>query len=422
MKITENSKVIMEFLSKKSCIKQVDHTKKTDKILLKLFHELRSADQYINSLKKVAQLSDFYNLKIVRINNVSEIPKPRLYSDKAFPENVRMHINENATYLLVYTFSLFGRHIKFKFIVEDNNINDHIDTYNNYVDRMLMWSYILNEYSSKECSRELDVYLYFTTLKKFLPESNVSILSENNVNTAYTTTCPKVSDIVIFRKEEWFKVFMHETFHNFSLDFSDMNVEHATRRILEIFPVKSNVNVNLFEAYAEFWARLMNGLFCSYFAMHDRSNNFEFLENAENFLYFERSYGFFQMVKTLNFMGLRYNDLYSKNKASAISREILYKENTSVLAYYVLTLILFNNYTGFLVWCDENNFSLLQFKKTNKNLDEFCNFIEKNYKTKSMLHGIECAEDLLAKLKPKKNNNKVHYLLRNMRMTSCELG
>lgn len=271
------------------------HTKKTDRILLKLFHELRLADEYVNSLKKASKLSDFYNLKIVRINNISEIPKPRLYSEKAFPEKVRMHINEKATYLLVYTFSLFGRHIKFKFIVEDDKINDHIDTYNEYVDRMLMWTYILNEYSSKECSSELDVYLYFTSLKKFLPESNISILNENNVNTAYTTTCPKVSDIVIFRKEEWFKVFMHETFHNFSLDFSDMNVEHATKRILEIFPVKSNVNVNLFEAYAEFWARLMNCLFCSYFAMYDRSNNIEFLENVENFFFILKDHmGFFK--------------------------------------------------------------------------------------------------------------------------------
>jgi len=422
MKITETSKIIMEFLSKKNCIKEVNHTKKTDKSLLKLYNDIRDADIYINSLKENTKLIDFYNIKVSRINNVNEIPKPRLYSDKSFPEKIRNHIDENATYLLIYVFSLFGRHIKFKFIVEDQKINDNIETYHSYVDRMLMWLYIINDYSSKECSKELEVYLYFTSLKKILPSSNISILNENNVNTAYTTTCPKVSDIVIFRKEEWFKVFIHETFHNFALDFSDMNVEQATKRILDIFPVKSNVNVNLFEAYAEFWAELMNSLFCSYFAMGNKSDKVEFLENAENFLYFERSFGFFQMVKTLAFMGLRYNDLYSKNKTSVISRDILYKENTSVLAYYILTSILFNNYSGFLSWCDENNFSLLQFKKTNKNLESFCSFIEKNYKTKSMLDSVECSENLLAKLNLKKNNYKIGYLLKNMRMTACELG
>ena len=421
MKLTENSELIMSFLSKKNCVSQVHITKKTQNILLKLYHEIKIANDYISSLKN-KNPSDFYNLKITRINNITEIPRPRLYSDKAFPEKVRSHINDHATYLLVYSFSLFQRKIKFKFIVEDEMINNNIETYNRYVDAMLMWMYILNDYSSKECSKELEVYLYFTTLKKILPETNISVLSENNVNTAYTTTCPKVSDIVIFRKEEWFKVFMHETFHNFALDFSDMNVENCTKRILSIFPIKSDVN--LFEAYAEFWAEFMNSLFCSFFAMHDNNNTEEFLSNAEYFLHFERTFGFFQMVKTLDFMGLKYKDLYSNNKASIASREILYKENTSVFSYYVLNLILFNNYQGFLAWCDTNNFSLLQFKKTSRNLDEFCNYIEKNYKTKSMLDGVSCTENLLIKMKSKKNvsNQKISYLMRNMRMTVCELG
>jgi hypothetical protein len=421
MKLTENSELIMSFLSKKNCVPQVNMTKKTKQILLKLYHEIRIADDYVCSLKN-KKGSDFYNLKITRINNITEIPRPRLYSDKAFPEKVRSHINDNATYLLVYSFSLFQRKIKIKFIVEDEMINNNINTYNRYVDAMLMWMYILNDYSSKECSKELEVYLYFTTLKKILPETNISVLSENNVNTAYTTTCPKVSDIVIFRKEEWFKVFMHETFHNFALDFSDMNVENCTKRILSIFPIKSDVN--LFEAYAEFWAEFMNSLFCSFFAMRDKNKEDEFLSNAEYFLHFERTFGFFQMVKTLDFMGLKYKDLYSNNKASVASRELLYKEDTSVFSYYVLNLILFNNYQGFLAWCDTNNFSLLQFKKTNRNLDEFCNYIEKNYKTKSMLDGVSCTESLLAKMKSKKNvsNEKISYLMRNMRMTVCELG
>ena len=247
MNLTENSELIMSFLTKKNCVSQVNITKKTKQILLKLYHEIKIAHDYVCSLKN-KKGHDFYNFKITRINNITEIPRPRLYSDKAFPEKIRSHINDNATYLLVYSFSLFQRKIKIKFIVEDEIINNFIDTYNRYVDAMIMWMYILNDYSSKECSKELEVYLYFTTLKKILPETNISVLSENNVNTAYTTTCPKVSDIVIFRKEEWFKVFMHETFHNFALDFSDMNVENSTKRILSIFPIKSDVN--LFEAYA----------------------------------------------------------------------------------------------------------------------------------------------------------------------------
>jgi len=126
-----------------------------------------------------------------------------------------------------------------------------------------MWLYIINQYASKQCANSLVIYLYFTSLEKRIPNSNISILDEINVNTAFTSTCPKDSEIVVFRKEEWFKVFIHETFHNFALDFSDMNNNDAHKCILDIFKVNSNVN--LYEAYTEFWAEIMNALFCSFF-------------------------------------------------------------------------------------------------------------------------------------------------------------
>ena len=72
-----------------------------------------------------------------------------------------------------------------------------------------------------------------------LPSTNIEILNSSHVNTAFTRTCPKKSEIVVFRKEEWFKVFIHESFHNFGLDFSDMNNAECTSRILDIFPVNS---------------------------------------------------------------------------------------------------------------------------------------------------------------------------------------
>jgi hypothetical protein len=86
--------------------------------------------------------------------------------------------------------------------------------------------------------------------------------------------------------------------------------------------------------------------------------------------------------------------------------------------------VLFNNFQGFLAWCDTNNLSLLQFKKTTANLDGFCQFIEKNYKISALLNGIHCTEHLLHKMKKTRGNGNVKtaYLMRNMRMTACELG
>jgi len=264
----------------------------------------------------------------------------------------------------------------------------------------------------------LNIYFYFTSLEKNLPNSNIHILDETNVNTAFTTTCPSDSEIVVFRREEWFKVFIHETFHNFGLDFSMMNNDMIHECIMNIYKVNSDINA--YEAYTEFWAEITNSLFCSYHATIDKNNINEFLSNAEFYINFERTYSFFQLVKTLDFMGLQYKDLYSNTKHSDILRENLYKENTNVLSYYIIKSVLINNYQGFLSWCKTNNLSLLDFKKTIGNQKQFCKFIEKNYKIQSLLDGIHESHIFLSKIKKKKGNNK--FILSNMRMSICELG
>jgi hypothetical protein len=432
-KLTNTSKKLMSFFLDNKCINHVEQTQKTKKIITKLFKELKQADNEIK-IKKQTEGSKFYKINIEKIVNISQVPKPKTFNASSFPIEIREHIDTATNYSLSYTFSLFDRNINIIFIVEDNNPQLQIDYYNDYVEKILVWLSVVNEYSSKKCSKNITLYIYFTSLKKNLPSSNIHILGENNVNTAFTHTCPINSEIVIFRKEEWFKVLMHETFHNFALDFSDMNSQSSIckERVLSIFPVNSNVN--LYEAYTEFWAEIMNALFCSYYLTTDKVNQDiseselmkELLSNFDFFINFERTYGFFQLVKTLDFMGITYKDLYSKKPESVALRNTLYKENSNILSYYIIRPILMNNYQGFLSWCSKNNFSLLQFKKTNTNLEEFCNFIKSNYKTKSMIDSVTCMQKFILKFKKMKNNKKtnenIDFALSNMRMSLCELG
>jgi hypothetical protein len=103
-------------------------------------------------------------------------------------------------------------------------------------------------------------------------------------------------------------------------------------------------------------------------------------------------------------------------------RETLYKEKTNVLSYYVIKTILINNYQGFLFWCKKHNLSLLQFKKTLANQNEYCKFIEKNHKTTTMMEGIDSSQKFLNKLYSKNKNQNDKYVLDNLRMSICELG
>ena len=409
----------MSFFTKNKYINHIEQTKRTNNIITQIYHDILNAHNYLLDIKDKRGAS-FYNITTTKIHSSIQITKPKNFNSNSFPEEIRNHIDELVVTELCYQFSLFNRKIKLYFITEEDDIELKLDVYNKHVDSIIMWLYIVNEYASKECASNLVVYFYFTSLEKKLPNSNIEILNENNVNTAFTTTCPTDSEIVVYRKEEWFKVFMHESFHNFALDFSDMNNVECTNRILKIFQVQSQVN--LYESYTEFWAEIMNALFCSFFSLKNKDNIEEFLSNSEFFINFERTYSFFQLVKTLNFMGLTYKDLYSNSSHRKILRETLYKENTNVLSYYVIKTILINNYQGFLFWCKKNNLSLLQFKKTLSNQDEFCKFIEKNYKTVAMLEGIENSQKFLNILYS--NNKKVNdkYILNNLRMSICELG
>jgi len=162
--------------------------------------------------------------------------------------------------------------------------------------------------------------------------------------------------------------------------------------------------------------------FVVFFSLKNKNDIDDFLSNAEFFINFERTFSFFQLVKTLDFMGLTYKDLYSETERSRILRENLYKEKTNVLSYYIIKTVLINNYQGFLSWCKTNNLSLLQFKKTIKNQNDFCKFIETNYKTSSMLNGVTETKEFLNDIRKKGKRMNLSYVLSNLRMSICELG
>jgi len=404
----------MSFFTKNNHINKINQTKRTDIIISELYYDILEAYKNLLSLK---QKGKYYNVTIKQIVNASQIPKPQFFSEENFPVSVRLNIDKLSMTNITYTFSLYGRSINIIFILEKE---EKEQTFARYIDYIIIWLHILNKYASNQCANTLVIYFYFTSLLKELPQSNDIVLDQMHVNTAFTTTCPKDSEIIVFRKEEWFKVLIHETFHNFGLDFSDINNEKMHECILNIFKVNSEVN--LFEAYTEFWAEIMNALFCSFFSLKDKSNINEFLSNSEFFINFERTYSFFQLVKILDFMGLTYTDLYSNTKNSKMLRENLYKEKSNVLSYYVIKTILINNYQGFLYWCKNNNSNIFQFKKTVASQSDFCKFILANYKTTSFLNGIDETEIFFNKLQKTKKNWSSKFILSNLRMSICELG
>jgi len=408
MKFTNKSKQLINFISKTDFISNIKHTKNTSKILLQLYNNVIEAHQFLMDRKR---LEPIYQLSVKQINHPWEMTKPKKMKYAWMPLQVVQHIESQCSVELSYTFSLFDRKITLIFMEESAN---KVKSYQKCIDLIIMWLFILHMYSPRQCANTLTIYFYFTSLEKKLPHSSSETLNENHINTAFTFSCHADGEIVLFRKEEWFKVLIHETFHTFGLDFSDMDNTHCTQRIRKMFKVISDVNA--FEAYTEFWAETWNACFCSYLHMKEKSNRKEFLFWAESYINIERKYSYFQLVKTLAFMGLTYKSLYLEDKVHSSLREKLYKEKTNVLAYYVMKTVLMSNYEDFLTWCFIHNISLVLFKKTQKHIMEFCTFLENHYKNARMNRDIDNAEQFFHE-----NKQNQTFLFKNLRMSVCEM-
>lgn len=408
MKFTKHSNELVQLFQSLPSGTRQRTSRSSAHMLSVLCNDIREADYLIATQVIMSHT-------IGHLRSASQIPKPQQFTTSSFPEEVRLHIDDHIMTKLCYRFSLQNRPYIIYFLLESPIHTTQ--AYDRYAHLIATWLYIAHKYSNDQrCAHSTTLYLYMTSLQKRLPKSNVDILNEVHVNTAFTYSCPKDAEIVVFRKEEWFKVFIHETFHAFGLDFSMMNNDDVHECILRLFDVPSKVNA--YEGYTEFWAEIINALFCGFYATRNQPESC--LSVAIYFIHLESQYSLFQLTKTLHFMGLRYQDLYANTKKAAFLRKTLYKEHTNVLAYYIIKGVLMANWSSFLDWCQTHNTTWLAFKRTETNQEEFCHFLERNYTSKHTLTQLNQSMELLSRFQKKKSIEP--FVLNTMRMTLCELG
>jgi hypothetical protein len=95
-----------------------------------------------------------------------------------------------------------------------------------------------------------------------------------------------------------------------------------------------------------------------------------------------------------------------------------YKDKTNVLCYYIIKLVLLDNYQEFFIWCLKNNINLLMFNIDAKEKQlKFVKFIRSHYKSDIFLSRVKKTENLFKRLKLMNGL----YLLKNTRMSAVEL-
>ena len=255
--------------------------------------------------------------------------------------------------------------------------------------KIFLWLHVVQIYSKKECSIKMDIYIWFSSHKKIL-NSDKSVLNTLNVNSAFTTSCKENTEICLYRKEEWFKVFIHETFHNLGLDFSSSNNKQNDVLIEKLFNVENNNDgFRIYESYCEVWAEILNCVFISFFQSENQQQCYTLFNN---FMKNQISFSIVQMVKILKYYNTDYNQFIDKSK-----NIVKFREKTYILSYYILKTVLLFDSNNFIQWCVNNNTNLFQFNQTSKNILNYGHLIKENYKKESFLNYVENIDKFLKK-------------------------
>ena len=117
-------------------------------------------------------------------------------------------------------------------------------------------------------------------------------------------------------------------------------------------------------------------------------------------------------------MNIEYADLHT-------NADVMYQEKSNVFVYYIVTMILLNNYPLFIRWCGDNNSKLLQFNQTEEQQALFCSYITTHFNTPEIISGVHCAKRLLKKtashLKKEPSSKKIKTILETLRMSLSEI-
>lgn len=423
--IHENSITLKKFIN--------TFTEKFEKIFYKKPFLSKISQHYIEKIntwiKDSEKSFEKTEIKESILDKNSELPKGNYYYH--IPYKIKHTIETNKWIGKKYTFSIKDRMFTIYCIHPTNSIqNEHeIMAWFEIIKKQIYsWLFIACSQSKKECSKDLSIYLYFTDFKKQFSHKK-EILGENHVNSAYTFAC-KLSEngnneMYLYRKEEWFKVFIHECFHAFSLDFSNMDnkiIKKIDKEIIKIFPL--HIDVRFYETYTETWAEILNIIY------YLHNNGIIKMTKIIECLKMEQIHSLFQMVKILKYNEINFNELYEDSEKAKTKRIHNYKEYTPVFSYYILKCICMMNVGEFIEWSYLANRGSLNINNnplidTETNMNLFVGFIQKKYNDSVFLNSIQHMEYYHYAIsnnyknlkKNTKTSEKMFFLLNNLRMS-----
>lgn len=324
-----------------------------------------------------------------------QLPMPadiRENDNDFLPDEIQRHIMNEPGVAITYNFIVGDRKVVLHFVDYGSQTPD----FDADAKRVCALMHLVSMHTSRNmCSSTLNIYIYMTEFKKLFPTKKGEAIDSEHANTGMSYHCTRSNYVVVYRKEEWFKVLIHELFHAMGLSFieTDMpkNVDREMQAMLRNMYAISHP-VRIYETYCETWARILNVVFDCFVDEHanpvyknnsnnsNRSNNPDlqvFMECVMDGLHANARFAQQQCAKLLRYVDIPYDVLTNPNKSNRAIVSEKYRENTNVFAYYVLTCILLHSPNEFMGWCHRNNpltpdkKGIMQFRTIPSNFNSF---------------------------------------------------
>ena len=422
----------------------------------------RKLKEYFIDNNSLINLDDYR--EIISSNNinytkiVSSIYYKHLKDSKFISNEIKNYIYKKPvnssdinSFILKYDLLYENQNINIYFIIyiqEEyyfNNIKKMLNKYDKYVFHMLAVINLLIKLTNNNCSKkELNIYIFNTPFKRTLNNGiKKSTIGPKNINGGFCYGCTDIGNIIIYRREEFFKVLCHELCHNYGVDkyiFEFINnslykkkKSNLYNKFINNFNLSKKINrekydIGLQESLIEFWGIFLNtSIFVfntsqTYNIIYYNKLNY-YIDFFDQLFKYEIVHTFFQTEKILKYNNLEINSLLSDTN---IKKNNLnnYNETTHVFSYIILKLFLLINYKEFI-----NSHISIKKQVTNnilkykiifhpslKNINNFFNYIIniRNSNAEYIKKNINYFKILL-----NKTNNKL--LINNSRLSCVEI-
>jgi hypothetical protein len=222
--------------------------------------------------------------------------------------------------------------------------------------------YTLNTLSHKPV---LQLVFYLTNLKKLFPSTKDVILNEDNINSGVTFFNQDQRLIGIYRKEEIYKVLLHELIHFYGLDFHHYDPGYDQYFIekykiqLKQPPMNRRNPLALYESYTD--AVSCYGYLLTHMLFKGQDMTPEAIEANLNK---EKKHFHLQAAKVFKFGGM--------------------KEATHAFSYYIVKDAIYRNFPKFLEFVDTHGIALDSVRKQEDYLKLIIGFLDDNDYWKSL--------------------------------------